>query len=99
VKVTIARSALSDLQEIQAYYREQGVPDVGRKFVQAIFSKVQNLGDYPDSGRKVPEFDQDHIRELIHAPFRVAYLRDPAAVQLIRVWRSARLLLLPDKSG
>jgi plasmid stabilization system protein ParE len=96
VKIIIARSALSDLQEIKTYYLEQGVPDIGQKFVNAILNKVQRLRDHPDSGRKVPEFDQDRIREVIHPPFRVVYLRKASSVNLVRVWRSERLLLLPD---
>jgi plasmid stabilization system protein ParE len=96
VKITIARSALNDFQEIKTYYLEQGVPDIGQKFVKAILKNVQRLRDHPDSGRKVPEFDQEHIREIIHPPFRVVYLRNVSSVNLVRVWRSERLLLLPD---
>lgn len=97
MEIIIARSALSDLQEIKAYYLEQGVPHVGQKFVNAILRNLQRLHDHPDSGRKVPEFNQDRIREIIHPPFRVVYLRNVASITLVRVWRSERLLLLPDE--
>lgn len=97
MKIIISRSALSDLQEIKTYYLEQGVPDIGQQFVNVILKNVQRLRDHPDSGRKVPEFDQDRIREIIHPPFRVVYLRNASSVNLIRVWRSERLLLLPDE--
>lgn len=97
MKIIIARSALSDLQEIKTYYLEQGVPDIGQKFVNAILKNVQSLRDHPDLGRKVPEFNQDRIREIIHPPFRVVYLRNASSVNLVRVWRSERLLLLPDE--
>lgn len=97
MKINIARSALSDLQDIKDYYLEQGVPDIGQKFVSAILQNVERLRGHPDSGRMVPEFDQEHIREIIHPPFRVVYLRDASSVNLIRVWRSERLLSLPDE--
>lgn len=97
MKIIIARSALRDLQDIKTYYLEQGVPDIGQMFVNAILKDVQRLRDHPDSGRKVQEFDQDHIREIIHPPFRVVYLRNVSSVNLVRVWRSERLLLLPDE--
>ena len=96
MKITIAQSALGDLQEIKAYYMAQGVPDVGQKFVNVILKNLQNLRDYPDTGKKVPEFNQDRIREIIYPPFRVVYLRNAASISLVRVWRSERLLLLPD---
>ena len=97
MEIIIARSALSDLQEIKAYYVEQGVPHVGQKFVNTILRSLQRLHDHPDSGRKVPEFNQDRIREIIHPPFREDYLRNVSSVTLVRVWRSERLLLLPDE--
>ncbi|MBW6475881.1 MAG: type II toxin-antitoxin system RelE/ParE family toxin [Chromatiales bacterium] len=97
MKIIIARSALSDLQEIKTYYLEQGVPDIGQKFVNAILKNVQSLRDHSDLGRKVPEFNQDRIREIIHPPFRVVYLWNASSVNLVRVWRSERLLLLPDE--
>jgi len=99
VKIIIARSALSDLQEIKTYYLEQGVPDIGQKFVNAILKDVQRLRDHPDSGRKVPEFDQERIREIVHPPFRVVYLRNISSANLVRVWRSERLLSLPDEEA
>ena len=62
-------------------------------------SRIETLGDLPDSGRVVPEFDQPSIRELIHPPFRIVYRRGTDAVQVVRVWRSERLLKLPGKRG
>ena len=96
MKLTITQSALNDLKDIKAYYLDQGVPASGQKFVGAILEKLQRLVDHPDSGRKVPEFDQEQIREIIHPPFRIVYLRNTTTVSLIRVWRSERLLLLPE---
>ena len=96
MKLVIARSALVDLQDIKAYYYEQGAAKIGQQFVSTILEKVQRLTDHPDSGRKVPEFDQEQIRELIVPPFRIVYLRHTSKVSLVRVWRSERLLLLPE---
>lgn len=96
MKLVIARSALNDLQDIRTYYLEQGVPNIGQQFVSTILEKVQILVDHPDSGRKVPEFNQEQIRELIYPPFRIVYLQHTSTISLIRVWRSERLLQLPE---
>jgi plasmid stabilization system protein ParE len=93
--ISFAESALRDLEEVQAWYREQGVPDVGARLVEEVFQRVQALADHPDMGRVVPEFDQPFLRELIHTPFRIVYRRDPARVRIVRVWRGERLLQLP----
>ncbi|MBE8718934.1 type II toxin-antitoxin system RelE/ParE family toxin [Cellvibrio polysaccharolyticus] len=85
MKLVIARSALNDLQNIKAYYLEQGVPNIGQQFVSTILEKVQRLIDHPDSGRKVPELDQEQIRELIYPPFRIVYMRHTSTISLVRV--------------
>lgn len=96
MELHIAQSALEDLQAIQEYYRERDVPHIGDDFVAAILEHCGMLQIHPDAGRVVPEFNLDHIRELIHAPFRVVYLRQAKEVVLIRVWRSERQLELPE---
>lgn len=95
MELRIAQSALEDLQAIQEYYKEQDVPHVGDDFVAAIVERCEMLQIHPDAGRVVPEFNMEHIRELIHPPFRVVYLRQAEEVVLIRVWRSERELELP----
>ena len=93
--ISFAESALGDLEEMQAWYTEQGVSGVGARLTEEVFRRVQALADHPDMGRVVPEFDQPLLRELIHPPFRIVYRRDPQRVRIVRVWRSERLLLLP----
>ena len=98
IAIGFAESALRDLEEVQAWYAEQGVPDVGTRLAEEVFQRVQVLIDHPDMGRVAPEFDQPFLRELIHPPFRIVYRRDPQRVRVVRVWRSERLLLLPRDS-
>ena len=95
MKVRLTDSAINDLQEVLLYYEEQLVPQVGQRFVAEILERIETLIDNPDIGRVVPEFSTDNIRELIHKPFRVVYLRESSAIFIIRVWRSERILQLP----
>lgn len=95
MELRIAQSALEDLQAIQEHYKEQDAPHIGDDFVAAILEHCEMLQTHPDAGRVVPEFNVDHIRELIHPPFRAVYLRQTKDVVLIRVWRSERQLELP----
>jgi len=100
-KVTIrfAESALTDLESIRAWYAVQGVPDVGERLIGEIVASIEALADHPDMGRVVPEFGQAFLRELIRPPFRVVYRRDPKHVRVVRVWRSERLLDVPDEDA
>ncbi len=95
MRISFTESALSDLEAMQAWYAEQGVPDVGARLVVEIFQRIGALVEHPDIGRVVPEFGQNFLRELIQPPFRIVYRRSPNQIQVVRVWRSERLLRLP----
>jgi toxin ParE1/3/4 len=64
VTILFSNSALSDLDEIKRYYLELGAVEVGDDIVASAFSHIETLVDHPDIGRVVPEFEQQHIREL-----------------------------------
>ena len=99
VAIRIAESALADLESIRTWYAEQDVPEVGERLIGEIVASIEALADHPDLGRIVPEFDQPFLRELIRPPFRFVYRRDPKHVRVVRVWRSERLLDVPDEDA
>ena len=96
MSISFSKSAIEDLESIKEYYLEQGVPQIGQDFVTGIVDHIETLSKHPDIGRVVPEFNDELIRELIHPPFRVVYLRESKSINIIRVWRSERLMKLPD---
>lgn len=95
VVITFAESGIRDLEDIQAWYANESVPEVGRRLVSEILERIEMLRIHPDMGRTVPEFGQKHLRELIHPPFRIVYKREDKKVRVVRIWRSERLLGKP----
>jgi plasmid stabilization system protein ParE len=93
--ITFAASAIKDLEDTQAYYSGEGVPDVGKRLTAEIVAKIERLGARPLSGRVVPEFNVEHLREIVSRPFRIVYRHDKNKVRIVRIWRSERLLKLP----
>ena len=88
MKVVVTQSAFGELEAIKEYYSGEGVPEVGEKFQREIVAHIRHLKSHPDLGRPVPELSSPTIRELIHPPFRIVYLREEAMLRIIRVWRS-----------
>jgi toxin ParE1/3/4 len=84
VSITFADSAVSDLQNILAYYEEQSIPDIGKRLVAEIIDDIELLKEQPDMGRMVPEFELEYLRELIRPPFRIVYRRDKKRVRIVR---------------
>jgi len=94
MKITITDSAYEDLIDIKEHYKLEGVEHIGEKHVDDIFDHIENLSEHPHMGRIVPEYGLPSLRELIHPPYRIVYLLKADEVQVIRVWRSERLLKL-----
>lgn len=92
--ITLTDSAYEDLIDIKEHYILEGVEHIGEKHVTDIFEHIENLSEHPQMGRIVPEYGLTSIRELIHPPYRIVYLLKTDEVQIIRVWRSERLLKL-----
>ena len=91
-RVDFALSARDDLLSVRQWYASQDVPEVGSRQVAAIVERVEQLSAFPDSGRMVPEFEVEWLRELELPPYRIVYRRDPDVVTIVRVLRSERLM-------
>jgi plasmid stabilization system protein ParE len=97
VAVSFATSAVADLEEMKRHYGELSAPEVAERFLQEIFKNIGKLGRFPLAGRVVPEFGVEFLREVIVAPFRVVYRVEPGRVRVVRVWRSERLIEIPEE--
>lgn len=71
-------------------FAESAVGDLAS--IREILTCLDQLAEFPESGRVVPEFEQPWLRELIRPPFRVVYRVDGERVRVVRVWRSERLM-------
>ncbi|GAB4253277.1 MAG: type II toxin-antitoxin system RelE/ParE family toxin [Thermoleophilia bacterium] len=90
-RVTFAESAVQDLEGIRDWYASRLAADVGDRLVRDVIRRVEQLAEFPESGRIVPEFEVSWLRELIRPPFRIVYRVDDEQVRVVRVWRSERL--------
>jgi plasmid stabilization system protein ParE len=91
-RISFAASAVADLEATRAWYAGQQALEVGDRLLREIVSHVEQLADFPECGRVVPEFGLVQLREIIHPPFRIVYRFDEDRVRVVRVWRSERPL-------
>jgi len=58
--------------------------------VDRLTRRSQQIADFPLSGRKVPEFDRDQIREVIEGSYRIIYHIKPDQIDVLAVIHGAR---------
>jgi plasmid stabilization system protein ParE len=83
--------ALDQLEEI-AEYIALDKPDAASNLVQAIFSSVDRLELFPQSGHEPPELPDSIYRELYVGPCRVFYRNEDDVVLILHVMREERQL-------
>jgi plasmid stabilization system protein ParE len=90
--IKLTESAYSDIEDVENYV-SQSSPKIGRDFVNKIFTKIEILYDQPRIGRKVPEFDNDRIRELMQGKYRIAYrIVSDDLIEVLRIIHGSRLM-------
>ena|SRR5215213_7145709 len=90
-QVKLSRSARSDIEDIVRYISIDD-PDRALRFGKFLIQHTKSLGQFPERGRVVPEFEDDSIRELIVRAYRIVYRLNHTeqSVEVIRFWHAAR---------
>ena len=88
-----AGPALEDLRQIHQFIARDSTQYAGI-MVRRIRTAVSRLGNFPKSGRVVPEFPDGQYREILVGPYRVIYhhLEDRDMVLVLAVIHGSRLL-------
>ena len=90
-QVIIAPSAQTDLADIVRYVAQHN-SDAAARLGFELITRAENLADFPEIGRMVPEFRQPNLREIICRSFRIIYRlrRDNQRIEIVRFWHGAR---------
>ncbi len=90
-KVVWTVEAIERLKEIDAYIAESS-PVEAERFIDLLLERGDSLAEFPESGRKVPEYDLEDFRELIEGNYRIIYRVRDDVVEIETVFESHRLL-------
>lgn len=91
MKVHWTESAIQDLIAVYDYIFQDS-PHYAQKMVDRLTRRSQQIADFPLSGRRVPEYRRDDLREVIESPYRVIYRVRPEQVDIVAVIHGARQL-------
>jgi addiction module RelE/StbE family toxin len=87
-------AALSDLKAIEAYIGHRS-PQYARGMVDRIFSRSQQLAQFPLMGVRVAEHDDESLREVFESSYRIVYRVLETQVDVVAVVHGARRM--PDQ--
>jgi toxin ParE1/3/4 len=82
-------TAMSDLRDIEEFVARDS-PVYAVRLTDRLVEAVERLETFPLSGRMVPEFERQDLREVIFGSYRVVHLVEEEVVTVLRVVHSAR---------
>jgi addiction module RelE/StbE family toxin len=75
-----------------ANYIAQDKPSAAEKWINTVFSKVEQLKSSPEIGRIVPEISDSQFRELIYGNYRIIYRIENKQVSILTIRHGKQIL-------
>ncbi|MDI1353627.1 MAG: type II toxin-antitoxin system RelE/ParE family toxin [bacterium] len=88
-QINWTKKSLKDLRSINDYISLDSVFYAAR-FINKLIGRVDQLFEFPESGRMVPEKNDPEIRELIEGNYRIFYRLRKEKIIILRIHNAAR---------
>ena len=91
MKIIWSPLAIDKASEI-ADYIAQDKPSAAEKWIDTVFSKVEQLKSSPEIGRIVPEINDSQFRELIYGNYRIIYRIETKQISILTIRHGRQIL-------
>jgi len=99
MKVHWTKTAQGHLEGIYQYIAQDSV-EYALRIVDRLTRRSQQIAMFPLSGRTVPEYEMDTLREVIEGQYRIIYRIKPGQLDVVAVVHGARNLRnVADEKG
>lgn len=88
-QISWTKKSLKDLRAINDYISLDS-SFYAVRFISKLISRVDQLIEFPESGRMVPEKNVPEIRELIEGNYRIFYRLQKEKITILRIHNAAR---------
>ena len=93
IKVRWSPGSVADLEDI-CHFISKDSDYYARMFAQKMLDIVEGIPSFPESGRIVPEYQRQDLREKIYKNYRIVYRIRDDAIEITAITHSAKPL--PD---
>ena len=95
MKIVWSPLAVDRASEI-ARYIAQDKPSAAKKWINKVFTKVEQLKSSPEIGRIVPEISDNQFRELIYGNYRIIYRIEKKQISILTIRHGKQILPTND---
>jgi len=95
MKIIWSPLAIDRATEI-ADYIAQDKPSAAVKWINTIFSKVDQLASFPEMGRIVPEIENNQFREILYGNYRIIYRIEKKQISILTIHHGKQILPIDE---
>lgn len=88
-QISWTKKSLKDLPATYDYITLDSI-FYATRFISKLIQRVDQLIEFPESGRIIPEKKDPEIRELIEGNYRIFYRLQKEKITILRIHNSAR---------
>lgn len=91
MKIYWSKEAQLNIKEIEDYISQDN-PIAALNLTDKLILLVEDLLNFPQKGRIVPELSIDQIREILYKNYRIVYLIKKNSIDILTVFEGHKLL-------
>lgn len=91
MRVYWSAEAVRRLREITSYIARDS-PEAARKVAAMLLRRSRTLAQPPLIGRRLPEYPEADLRELLERPYRIIYAVTADGIEIVTVMHYRQLL-------
>ncbi|MCP4722034.1 MAG: type II toxin-antitoxin system RelE/ParE family toxin [Desulfobacteraceae bacterium] len=95
MKIIWSPLAVDRASEI-AEYIAQDKPSAAKRWIDKVFTKVDQLKSSPQVGRIVPEISDDQFREFIYGNYRIIYRIEVKQISILTIRHGKQILPIDE---
>ena len=89
MRVLWTDAALNQLEAIRDFL-SQTSPEYAQRIVERLVNRSEQIAAFPRSGRMVPEYEIDEVRQVIESSYRIIYLIREEQIEVLAIIHTSR---------
>ncbi len=96
MRVLWTDAALNQLEAVRDFLSRTS-PEYAQRIVERLVNRSEQIATFPRSGRMVPEYQLDEVRQVVEASYRIIYLIKENQVEVLAIIHTSRKGLPQDE--
>ncbi|MFL6227551.1 MAG: type II toxin-antitoxin system RelE/ParE family toxin [Pyrinomonadaceae bacterium] len=88
-------AALNQLEAIRDYFAQTS-PEYAQRLIERLINRSEQIAAFPRSGRMVPEYEIDDVRQVVEGSHRIIYLIKENQIEILALIHTSRKSLPQD---